>query len=838
MTPSAVWTRRSDAEFAPNSPTSSPHSRSIREVQGNANEASPRTMDSDDSDDEIIRARESRLSIGSAFTRLMSSTANTFLPQRNTTDSARTADSAAEEAAKQAEELNEQKLNERVRYLSKVPELKTLLLVEKKKIALAMSELQCPRNHVIFRQGETGDTFYVLKEGCVRILENGVEVSRLTADRASNPYFGEKALFRNQPRAATVVVQSESACVLALDRESFTMHLGPLEYFFGIHDDEAGSEDGGDKAAPDPTASTGGGDPLGARGGDPFQGLTGTANARPGATRDVGQDTTATLIDNKLWALGMSHEQLAKSKLRKHRDKVSRLSRWPRWRVRVYTIYHSKVLKTVMCAFIIVNTACLCVIVSYPPGESLVFWMVTILCKAVFLVEVVVRVMSCAKERWSGWLLLDMLLLCIAVVELLVMAWREQVGRVLPVLATIQSLRLVRFLRLFKVKMSPLRVILTALGSGLSYVLSAGLFVGMIWLTAAICFTALLAHTSSEDRAVQQALEHFSSTGRSLLSALEITVGGMCWGSAIFDPLISSDKLSWKFGGVAVLILVILSSFLIWNLILGIYVRQVTVISKKYDNEEEQEALFDGENSVKHMRALLDKMDMDKDGCISKKELRRLLKDTEALTALRLGAQELQVLHASLDAESNGHVSISDFLFGVLKLTGASKTLDMLSIDYRQKALLRCITQLEKSSAAQLDALSADLDALYAYAAYLDRRIRALHKSVIKAKADLMMEIERMGRLAERERRQAQQNQMLVDARRRQENLEVRSKLESQLDSLQAEINHLSRERQLQCLTSAGGIEVAAIRKAVRERLDREVGPWLDRELASLKLTS
>lgn len=42
-------------------------------------------------------------------------------------------------------------------------------------------------------------------------------------------YFGELALLKDQPRAATVTTTSDHVKLLTLDRRSFTRLLGPLQ---------------------------------------------------------------------------------------------------------------------------------------------------------------------------------------------------------------------------------------------------------------------------------------------------------------------------------------------------------------------------------------------------------------------------------------------------------------------------------------------------------------------------------------------------------------------------------------------------------------------------------
>jgi CRP-like cAMP-binding protein len=76
-----------------------------------------------------------------------------------------------------------------------------------------------PGEHV-FRQGQPGDRMYFVIEGTLKVLRGDDEVGRLS----DGNFFGEVALFTNQPRNASV--QAATYCDLyALDRGAFSRLL-------------------------------------------------------------------------------------------------------------------------------------------------------------------------------------------------------------------------------------------------------------------------------------------------------------------------------------------------------------------------------------------------------------------------------------------------------------------------------------------------------------------------------------------------------------------------------------------------------------------------------------
>jgi cAMP-dependent protein kinase regulator len=114
-------------------------------------------------------------------------------------------------------------------FLQQVPILAQLTEIEILTIADALQEETFKDGSVVCKQGDTGDTFYIVKEGtaiCTQKAASGEEgeVARL----GNGAYFGEIALLTSKPRQATVTCAGDVRC-LTLDRKTFKRVMGPLQ---------------------------------------------------------------------------------------------------------------------------------------------------------------------------------------------------------------------------------------------------------------------------------------------------------------------------------------------------------------------------------------------------------------------------------------------------------------------------------------------------------------------------------------------------------------------------------------------------------------------------------
>ena len=82
----------------------------------------------------------------------------------------------------------------------------------------------------MIREGQEGTVFYIVMSGkasASKTMEPGkppVEVMKYQ----EGDYFGERALLKNEPRAANIIASTDLT-VVALDRHSFKRLMGPLE---------------------------------------------------------------------------------------------------------------------------------------------------------------------------------------------------------------------------------------------------------------------------------------------------------------------------------------------------------------------------------------------------------------------------------------------------------------------------------------------------------------------------------------------------------------------------------------------------------------------------------
>lgn len=81
----------------------------------------------------------------------------------------------------------------------------------------------------VFRQGEPGDAFYIVKDGTVSVrLKHLVFFGKTVAKLGPGDFFGEMALLSNDPRSASVVCEVQTSLFVLLSADfAFMLKKNP-----------------------------------------------------------------------------------------------------------------------------------------------------------------------------------------------------------------------------------------------------------------------------------------------------------------------------------------------------------------------------------------------------------------------------------------------------------------------------------------------------------------------------------------------------------------------------------------------------------------------------------
>jgi len=91
-------------------------------------------------------------------------------------------------------------------FLSKVDVLQSLDTYERNKLCDCLTIQNYPKDSYVIKQGESGDTFYMIMKGQGLALKKNVKTGKedIVYEYKENMYFGELSLLKEQPRAASI----------------------------------------------------------------------------------------------------------------------------------------------------------------------------------------------------------------------------------------------------------------------------------------------------------------------------------------------------------------------------------------------------------------------------------------------------------------------------------------------------------------------------------------------------------------------------------------------------------------------------------------------------------
>ncbi|CAG9314505.1 PKG_2 [Blepharisma stoltei] len=117
--------------------------------------------------------------------------------------------------------VNALNLEENKNFLDSVPLLNQLTSEQKDGLLASLVTEKWSSGQSIVKEGDTGDHFYIIKEGCVSCSQKETEIRQMF----KGDFFGEQALLYNSPRTATITAISEVK-VVSIGRHALMDVLG------------------------------------------------------------------------------------------------------------------------------------------------------------------------------------------------------------------------------------------------------------------------------------------------------------------------------------------------------------------------------------------------------------------------------------------------------------------------------------------------------------------------------------------------------------------------------------------------------------------------------------
>jgi len=118
-----------------------------------------------------------------------------------------------------------------LRNFSSLRIIETLDKYEKMKLIDGLEVKYFSQGQSIVREGEEGNYFYIIESGTVDCLKDEGGTQKFVRSLQKGEHFGELALIRSIKRTLSVVAQSDTVKILALNRDAFSRILGSIDKF-------------------------------------------------------------------------------------------------------------------------------------------------------------------------------------------------------------------------------------------------------------------------------------------------------------------------------------------------------------------------------------------------------------------------------------------------------------------------------------------------------------------------------------------------------------------------------------------------------------------------------
>jgi len=248
--------------------------------------------------------------------------------------------------------------------------------------------------------------------------------------------------------------------------------------------------------------------------------------------------------------------------------------------------------------------------------------------------------------------------------------------RIFRIFRMVRAIRMIRVLRAFK----ELRYVISSLKKSAALLLWPLVFLSILVYMCTIVISASLpqdirASTAGERNPL---VTNFGSISRAMQTLFMSAAGGMDWSSAV-GSLSSSNDMSY----MVFLVYIILSKFLLFNLMGGLFVLSIFENCKADDQRMLHENILNPNSHGARLKSIFEEVDVSGAGAMNKATLENLLTDkmvTDLLDEMDIDASEVAGTFKLLDVDDSGYVNIDEFMLTLFRLQASSQGVDLPSL--------------------------------------------------------------------------------------------------------------------------------------------------------------
>jgi len=303
-----------------------------------------------------------------------------------------------------------------------------------------------------------------------------------------------------------------------------------------------------------------------------------------------------------------------------------------------------------------------------------------------------VMIISADITQHYSWILFDFAIIALSVVDLIMtlLSDDEESGgsnftflRILRLLRVVRSVKLFRYFKVLWLLIHSVWGAIKALG-----------WVAMLMLVMNYAFAiymTMMITTYPDTYNVGKCLENFNTVPRSMFTLFTImTLEG--W------PDIVNDLIDVHNGyGVMFVLYVLLTHFLMVNLLIGVILDQIQNMATTTDLQLMKEVRDRQREIYQKLHRIFEKADANGDNSLSVAELKEILRTDEdckiTLEQLNMMPSEIDWLFETLDADGSGNLSIDEFVQGVLKCKESELARQLMQMQYTLIREVRLMTK-------------------------------------------------------------------------------------------------------------------------------------------------